>query len=95
MFDNQRYLTKGVNAEIPFELQAFMWDCIDRLPKDGRDYFQVFELSDLGGMQHIIHFSEQPEYRMNYFIPTPNAVTAKVYVIDSEEYSTMLLAEEY
>jgi len=95
MFDNLRYLTKGINAKIPFELQAFMWDCIDCLPKDERDYFQVFELEDLGGMQHIVHFSEQPEYRMNYFIPMMKAVTAKVYIIDSEEYSTMLLAEEY
>jgi len=95
MFDNQRYLTRGVNETIPFELQAFMWDCIDRLPKDGVDYFQVFELKDIGGMQHIVHFSEQPEYKMNYFIPMLKAVTAKVYVIDSEEYSTMLLAEEY
>ncbi len=94
MFDNQRYLTKGVNEAIPFELQLFMWECIDRIPEP-KDYFQVFELSDLGGMQHIVHFSEQPEYRMNYFIPTLEAVTAKVYVIDSVEYSTMLLAEEY
>ena len=46
-------------------------------------------------MQHIVHKSEQPEYKMNYFIPTSKAVTAKVYIIDSEEYSTMLLAEEY
>ena len=27
MFDNQRYLTRGVQAEIPLELQLFMWDC--------------------------------------------------------------------
>ncbi|MBR7084437.1 MAG: hypothetical protein IKI37_04610 [Oscillospiraceae bacterium] len=32
---------------------------------------------------------------MNYFIPTSKAVTTKVYIIDSIEYSTMLLAEEY
>ena len=95
MFDNQRYLTKGVNETIPFELQAFMWDCIDRLPKDGVDYFQVFELKDIGGMQHIVHKSEQPEYCMNYFIPVLKGITAKVYVIDSTDYSTMLLAEEY
>jgi len=94
MFDNQRYLTKGIHAEIPFELQLFMWECIDRMPEP-KDYFQVFELESLNGMQHIVHFSEQPEYKMNYFIPTPNAVTAQVYVIDSVEYSTMLLAEEY
>ncbi|MDE5583584.1 MAG: DUF960 domain-containing protein [Ruminococcus sp.] len=94
MFDNQRYITRGIDFEIPFELQFFMWECIDRMPEP-KDYFQVFELNDLGGMQRIIHFSEQPEYRMNYFIPTNKAVTAKIYVIDSEDYSTMLLANEY
>ena len=69
MFDNQRYLTRGVNETIPFEIQAFMWDCIDRLPEDERDYFQIFELEDIGGMQHIVHKAEQPEYCMNYFMP--------------------------
>ncbi len=52
-------------------------------------------LNDISGMQHIIHKSEQPEYKMNYFIPVLKGITAKVYVIDSETYSTMLLAEEY
>ena len=94
MFDNQRYLTRGIIDTIPLELQLFMWDCVDRMPEP-KDYFQVFELNDLRSMQHIVHKSEQPEYKTNYFIPTSKAVTAKVYIIDSEEYSTMLLAEEY
>lgn len=94
MFDNQRYLTREVQAEIPLELQLFMWECIDRMPEP-KDYFRIFELKDFGGMQHIIHRSEQPEYKINYFIPTGKAVAAKIYVIDSKEYSTMLLAEEY
>ena len=94
MFDNQRYLTRGIIDTIPLELQLFMWNCVDIMPEP-KDYFQVFELSDLRNMQHIVHKSEQPEYKMNYFIPTQKAVTAKVYIIDSEEYSTMLLAEEY
>ena len=95
MFDNQRYLTRGVQSEIPLKLQIFMWECIDALPSEC-DYFQVFELENLGGLQKIHHFSEQPEYSMQYFIPViKNAVTAKVYVIDDGDYSTMLLAEEY
>ena len=94
MFDNQRYITRGIIDTIPLELQLFMWNCVDIMPEP-KDYFQVFELSDLRNMQHIVHKSEQPEYKMNYFIPTQKAVTAKVYIIDSEEYSTMLLAEEY
>ena len=95
MFSNQRYLTRGVYSEIPLELQLFMWECIDRLPENC-DYFQVFELENLGSIQRITHFSEQPEYSMQYLLPTiTNPVTAKVYVIDDEDHSTMLLAEEY
>ena len=94
MFDNQRFLTRGVDTEIPLELQLFLWSCIDRLPEE-RDYFQVFKLEALGEMQRISHTSEQPEYHMEYIIPTEKPITAKLYVIDSEEYSTMLLAEEY
>ena len=94
MFDNQRYLTRGVQDSVPLELQLFLWECIDKMPEP-KDYFQIFELNDIGDMQHIVHKSEQPEYKMNYFIPMIQPVTAKIYVIDSEEYSTMLLAEEY
>ncbi len=94
MFNNQRYLTKGVQVRIPLELQLFIWSCIDGLPEEC-DYFQVFRLENLGGIQKIIHFSEHPEYHREYLIPTDNPITAKVYIIDSEEYSTMLLAEEY
>lgn len=94
MFNNQRYLTRGVQAKIPLELQLFMWGCIDRLPEE-RDYFQVFKLENLNGIQKITHFSEQPEYHKEYLIPTGNPITAKVYIIDSNTYITMLLAEEY
>jgi len=94
MFDNQRYITRGVLTEIPFELQLFMWACIDSLPSE-RDYFQIFKLENIDVIQKITHFSEQPEYCKEYMIPTDKPITAKVYIIDSDECSTMLLAEEY
>lgn len=94
MFQNKRYITKGVLAEIPFDLQLFMWECIDRM-SEPKDYFQIFTFKSAGILQHIIHKSEQPEYCMNYFIPCSNPITEKVYVIDDGDHSTMLLAEEY
>ena len=94
MFNNQRYLTREVQAEIPIELQLFMWGCIDKLPEE-RDYFQVFKMENLNGIQKITHFSEQPAYRKEYLIPTDRPITSKVYIIDSDEYSTILLASEY
>ena len=46
-------------------------------------------------MQRITHESEEPAYHMTYLIPTAKPITAKIYIIDSDDYSTMLLASEY
>lgn len=94
MFDNQRYITRGIDSEIPLWLQIFMWECVNKMPEP-KDYFQVFRLENLNGIQKITHFSEQPEYHKEYLIPTNKLITAKIYIIDSDTYSTMLLAEEY
>ena len=94
MFKTQRYLTRGVCDTIPPVIQGFIWNCIDRLPDDC-DYLQVFLLKPFGGMQQIEHTAEQPEYKKVYMFPADTPITAKLYVIDSETYSTMLLAEEY
>ena len=93
-----RYLTRGVDNEIPLALQIFLWERIDALPEK-RDYLQVFELSESAtGMQKIVHKQEKPEYRVEYVITeehAPKAITAKIFVIDDGEHCTMLLAEEY
>ena len=94
MFKIQRYLTRGVGDTISLQLQMFIWNCIDRLP-DNCDYLQVFQLNPFGGMQQIKHTSEEPEYKKVYLFPSEAPITAKIYVIDSETYCTMLLAEEY
>ncbi len=94
MLNQNRYLTRGVQTEIPLELQIFMWECIDNLPEP-KDYLQVFNLSDVGNMQRITHTSENPEYKMEYLIPSDTPITVKVYVIDDGDHSTMLLANEY
>ena len=94
MFNNPRFLTAEVAATIPEFLQLFIWNCIDRLP-DSCDYLQVFRLEPFGGMQQIKHTSEEPEYKKVYLFPSEAPITAKIYVIDSETYCTMLLAEEY
>lgn len=91
MFRNPRYLTKGVSETIPVLIQLCLWD----YAADMDDYLQVFELSPDGKKQMIIHKQEQPEYRREYLVPCSEPVTARVYIIDDETHSTMLLAEEY
>ena len=95
MFKNQRYVTRGVNARIPLITQIMMWGMIDSLQEVEPDYLQIFCLSAENGKQKIVHEQEQPEYKKEYMISEVEPVNEKVYVIDSEEYSTMLLAEEY
>ena len=94
MFTNNRYLTCGVDSTIPPEIQLFLWECVDRLPEP-RDYLQVFELKPVGNLQCITHSSEEPEYRMEYLLSSDSPITAKLYIIDDGDHSTMLLASEY
>ena len=97
MFENNkgRYLTRGVDAEIPLDIQIFMWEAVDNMPEP-KDYLQVFNLSVENGLQVIKHTSEQPKFEMTYILTAlTKAVTAKVYIIDDGNHCTMLLAEEY
>ena len=89
-----RYLTRGVDAEIPIALQVMMWQAVDQMPQP-KDYLQVFRLSEKNGLQIVHHTSEQPQFEMTYIAETEKPVTAKVYIIDDGEHCTMLLAEEY
>lgn len=97
MFENNkgRYLTRGVDAEIPLDIQIFMWEAVDNMPEP-KDYLQVFNLSVENGLQVIKHTSEQPKFEMTYILTAlTKAITAKVYIIDDGDHCTMLLAEEY
>ena len=98
MFENNkgRYLTRGVDAEIPLDIQIFMWEAVDNMPEP-KDYLQVFNLTVQNGLQIIRHTSEKPKYEMTYILTSllTKAVTAKVYIIDDGDHCTMLLAEEY
>lgn len=91
MFRNPRYLTKGVNETVPILIQLCLWG----FAVDMEDSLQIFELSPEGKSQRIIHKQEQPEYRKEYLVHCSEPVTAKVYIIDDETHSTMLLAEKY
>lgn len=90
-----RYLTRGVDAEIPLDIQVFMWNAVDEMTEP-KDYLQVFRLTEQNGLQVIHHTSEQPKYEMTYILTVmTRAVIAKVYIIDDGDHCTMLLAKEY
>ena len=100
MFDNQKYITKGVELDIPQYLQNMMWYMIQAMVVTEKDYLQVFRLEsvlvDGVPQQKITHTQEQPEYKDEqvFKVEVP-IITAKIFVIDDESHCTMLLADEY
>lgn len=60
-----------------------------------KDYLQVFILTTTPTGQHIVYEQEQPPYRYELDVACSDTVNAKVFAIDSQVYSTMLLADEY
>ena len=95
MFENQKFITRGVLCNIPVELADLMWHMVLTMEVEEKDYLQVFQLTKTPAGQHIVHEQEQPPYRYELDVPCDDAVDAKVFVIDDLTHSTMLLAEEY
>ena len=94
IFNNQKFITRGVAENIPIPLQLLMWEMIRTLPVD-KDYLQVFSLSEKDGKQFITHTQEEPEYEKEYVLNLVPVITGKVFVIDDKTHSTMLMNYEY
>lgn len=92
MFENQKFLTHGITAQLPLWIINMLWLMILTSEKD---YLQVFTLTKSPTGQHIVHEQEQLPYRYELDVPCDDAVNAKVFIIDDLTHSTMLLAEEY
>lgn len=101
MFDNKRYITRGISEEVDVAVQVALWNLIDELKEKGDfsiDYLQVFELRSIDDdkfNQEIVHSQEVPEYKKKYLMELSNPINAKIFVIDDKSHSTMLLGEEY
>ena len=94
MFDKEnRYITRGVNEKIDLSLQILLWNLVDDL-KVEKDYLQVFKLSRTGEVINIEHIQEVLEYKSFIKVNAKDLEFEgheKVYLIDSQDYSTMLL----
>ena len=93
----KRYLTHGINEQIPINIQLFCWQCYDAAKVTGNyDYLQVFELKQLDEQtQQVEHRQEVPEYKQIYYLKSTNPIDQKIFIIEEGEYVAMLLAEEY
>ena len=62
MFNNQRYVTRGITNTVPLVTQIILWDCIDSMKVERKDYLQVFKLVANGTNQQVTHSQEEPAY---------------------------------
>ncbi len=95
-----RYITRGANEKLDLRLQLILWSMIDKLNEEGKelDYLQVFKVRKCYEEIVIEHSQEVPKYKEKYVLASDDVEvneTLKVFVIDDEEYSTMMLSEEY
>lgn len=102
MFDKQKYMTKGIQQEIGLDIQVILWSMIDNLKQKDDfkiDYLQVFdlEIEDIGGLkfQKITHKQEVEPYSITNTYMVRKPVSSKIFVIDSDDYCTMMLSNEY
>ena len=106
MFKKNLYITRGINETIPQDVINALWLLIHE--HEGHrelDYLQVFELKTIktksGKSLEVKWSQEQPPFCINVYFPSIEAeLDTKVWVIctgenTEEEYSTMLLPEEY
>lgn len=88
---------------IPYEVQKFLWECLDNLVLKGEalDYLQIFTLTKVETMLTVTHEQEEPiAFRREYNLLDTDITKLerkeiKLYVIDNHDYSIMLLADEY
>ena len=48
MFNNQKFLTRGIESEIPLWLVHLMWHMVLTMEVEEKDYLQVFRLKNTG-----------------------------------------------
>ena len=94
-----RYVSREANEAIDIILQLIIWNLIDELKqKKEVDYLQIFRLKKKEDRVIIEHEQEVPPYKEQYELRENNISIEhdiKIYVIDSTDYSNMILAEEY
>jgi len=100
MFDNDRYMTSGISADVPLELTIYLWVLIDEMKgKLEIDYLQILSIEsephDKGYKLTVTHSQEIPSYKKIHEIYSEKSIQGKIFVIDDQSHSTMLWAHEY
>jgi len=102
LFNGKKYVTRGAREKLHRLLEMLLWDLVELARHETElDHLQVFELKpaeeEVEGrrLQRIRHFQEKPRYEREVLISEEEPLSQRFYIIDSGEYSTLLLSREY
>ena len=105
MFEKNTYITRGINESLPLELISLLWLKVQGVKDRKLDYLQVFKFNNVGTVQEPIlevkWSQEVPKHEESFRVKgIVLEEVEKVWIICSgegtdDEYSTMLLPEEY
>ena len=104
MFEKNTYITRGVDESLPIDIIVALWVKVQNVKDRKLDYLQVFEfknaIKDNKPALEVKWSQEVPEHVETFFIEGAKTDVEKVWIICSgegtnDEYSTMLLPEEY
>ncbi len=100
-FNSHRYITCGVAAEIPLDIQLMLFESIEVMREKVQelDWLQIMKLEGITkdgvSVLRILHEQEVPEGHIEYYLPYEFEGKQTVYVIDDVDHVTMLLKSEY
>ena len=105
MFDKNIYITRGINESLPIALISILWLKVQGVKDRKLDYLQVFDFKNTGTKEkpvlEVEWSQEVPEHKETFKVEGIVLEDIdKVWIICSgegtkDEYSTMLLPEEY
>lgn len=104
MFKKNLYITRGINENLPQKLINLLWVKVQGVDNRKLDYLQVFEFENKGTKDKpklLVKWSQEvPEHTETFEVDNISTDVEKVWIICTaentpDEYSTMLLPEEY
>lgn len=104
MFKTNLYITRGINDRVQTELVSLLWTKVQEKTSRKLDYLQVFDLKNTGTKEEpvleVTWSQEVPKHKEVFYVKGLSCSEEKIWIIctgegTKDEYSTMLLPEEY
>ena len=89
-----KYITRGVQEEIAFELMEIIWQAIDEIPVT-KDYLQIVRIKNGNRGIRVQLKQDIPAYQVTIETSIQYERDYKLFIVEENGYQVAMLAEEY